>query len=129
MQAESVLIAPSIQDGLYNRAYGIPPEADSLIGEYRLTYSRHAETAARQDRAGVLDLPDRITITRANLVEVEVVGGVIVKAVVRVPYVAPWDLTLVLALLEPGEKAWVKTVWTNHKSDNKPPKHRQRYVL
>jgi hypothetical protein len=90
-----------------------------------LVYSRHAEQEARNDRYGLVILPGALTFDPNNVVEAEFTNGSLSKLVIRQPHDAQRDLILVVL---PGSRVFfVKTVWTNLKTDKHSTLNRNRY--
>lgn len=102
-----------MKDGLYHAELGLPlPETSFKLGTVGLNYSAHAKEAAQTDRYGYISLPATLDTNRSKLIEVEVLGGRIVKLVYRTRYNKEYDLVLAIAL---GGR--VKTVWLNSVND------------
>lgn len=102
---------------LYHRELGLPKQTEFLFGKtYKLRYSNHAKQACLNDRYGMITPPFTAEITRENLIEVELNGQAIVKAVIRIPYNDKNDLVIVL--MPDFDMAFVKTVWLNDRADN-----------
>lgn len=96
--------------GLFHKDVYAPPMIFKSPGVLALHYSRHALLAAKNDRYGDLTplLVPEIDLAKAEIVEVELVNGVVAKRVVRVH--ATENLVLVLAVNADG---FVRTVWGN----------------
>lgn len=101
--------------GLFHKDVFAPKILFSSPGRVSVKYSKHALNAATEDCYGNLTpyLPDYIDFDAAEIVEVEVCEGLIVKRVVRISVTE--DLALVLAVQADG---LVRTVWANLHSDN-----------
>ncbi len=97
---------------LYHFSIGFPENVIKLSGIFKLAYSYHAIRASENDRYGKIQLPTTLNVDTALLVEMEVLNGVMVKGVYRVPYNNQCDLIIVM--LADGK---VKTVWLNYNSD------------
>ncbi len=97
---------------LYHFSIGFPKDVVKVSGIFKLIYSYHAIKASENDRYGKIQLPTILDVDSALLVEMEVVDGVMVKGVYRVPYDHQCDLIIVM--LVDGK---VKTVWLNYNSD------------
>lgn len=111
--------------GLFHKDVFAPVRLFQSPGRVSLRYSTHALKAAVEDRYGDLTsyLPDYIDFDTAEIVEVEVCNGRIVKRVVRVAVTA--DLALVLAVQSDG---LVRTVWANLHSDTHATLHKGKFV-
>lgn len=103
-----------MQNALYHREVYLPSELLNLKQVTKaISATAHALKAAEEDRYGKIEIPSSVTFSGKNIVEAEVLGGRLVKILVRVPYDAERDLLLALAVPE-----WrAKTVWFNLKSD------------
>lgn len=103
---------------LYHKDKRIPKSARVVPATpVALSYSGHAQAAAREDRYGDLTnlLPEVLDFSSPDcqLIEVETdLAGKPVKRVVRIP--ATRTLDLVLAV---GADGFVRTVWANKKND------------
>lgn len=111
-----------MKDGLYNRAaYGLPAGAAEVFAHpvANLAYGPHSLAESREDRYGVADLPGSIEILAEDVVEVQVLNGRPIKAVVRFPYDDALDLVLVLVNVSLANTVnlFVKTCWFNQASD------------
>jgi hypothetical protein len=116
-----------MKDGLFHKDLGFPPNVDWLEGRtFNLRYSRHAKTACMSDRYGFIKPPGLLTFRRDLLVEVELFGGWVIKAVVRVAYDDTYDLVLVVMPERYGE-ALVKTCRLNRKDDPHNTLDRSKY--
>jgi hypothetical protein len=99
---------------LYHYQLGIPREFRTDFGQLFLDYSFHARKAAKTDRYGEISLPEVLDTSAAMVIEVE--GGLYdeeTKVVYRLPHDDEFDL--VMAVIP--QRAFVKTVWLNRKSD------------
>jgi len=99
-----------MKDGLYHRDVHLP---FTLSWAAMLNYSRHARHEATRDRYGALSLPRTLSTTEAEVIEVEVQDGKPFKAVMRKAYDDTRDIVLVVIL----DRAFVKTVWCNLRTD------------
>lgn len=104
-----------MRDGIYNVAF------DSLSKIYRiddtltLSYSPHAINEAKNDKYHpVVLLPNKLTIKTRDIVELEIVNGIVCKIIVRKSFNAILDIIYVILL----ESGIVKTIWLNRKNDN-----------
>lgn len=104
-----------MKDGIYNRAVNLPAElfAPFLRSNLRLTYSRHAKLECVRDRYNLINPPVLVDIRPEHVVEIEVLAGRPVKAVVRMPYDGSCDLVLVI-----HPDGFVRTLWLNRRTDN-----------
>ncbi len=101
---------------LYHKDIFLPAIAANLYGrKYRLQYSGHAKQACLNDRYGLIDKPPfNITITKDNLIEIELNENKLInKVVVRVPYDERFDVAV--AIIPDFDIATVKTIWKNDK--------------
>lgn len=114
-------------NGLFHRDVLMPP---ALVAQackrFALTFSGHAKVACRTDRYGVIIPPTSINPQAAQLIEVEAVKDVVVKAVIRIPHDSTRDLIIVY--VPDGETAMVKTLWFNLNSDKHYTLDKSRYV-
>jgi len=112
---------------LFHKELGLPPEVDKLEGRtFNLRYSRHAQTACVSDRYGIIKPPMLLPVRRDQIVEAELFNGWVLKATVRIPYNAVYDLVLVIMPERYGE-AFVKTCWLNRKDDTHRTLDRSKY--
>ena len=122
-------------DGLYHQALGFPAGLlDTVCKSFDCSVSvdSHARRALVDDRylsEAVADgreehpgrfnapdlLPKSLTVDKGQVIELEVVGGKVVKAVVRQPATKGFDI--VLAFIPEALCARIKTLWLNRKSD------------
>jgi hypothetical protein len=103
---------------LFHKEIGLPKIAETLYGrKFCLTYSRHAQLQAVEDRYGVIDKPPfNLEVTKDNLIELETdKSNSITKVVVRLPYDKTRDV--VVAFIPDYDLALVKTIWANLNSD------------
>lgn len=107
---------------LYHFQVGFPKAVVYIHGVLDLTYSRHALEARLNDRYGVVLLPKQLDVETAKLIEIEVEGNVVVKAVYRIPLNAECDLVLVV-----GRDGFVRTVWLNRNNDVHRTLDRSKY--
>lgn len=110
---------------VYHKDVYAPESVFASPGVTRVRYSSHAVQAAEDDRYGDLSryLRPYVDINEAEIIEVEVLGGVISKRVLRVPVAD--DLVLVMVVKADG---FVKTVWGNLASDTHKTLNRSRFV-
>ena len=97
---------------LYHFSIGFPENVIKISGIFKLIFTYHAIKASGNDRYGKIQLPTVLNVDSALLVEMEVVDGIMIKGVYRVPYDNQCDLIIVM--LANGK---VKTVWLNYNSD------------
>lgn len=115
-----------MQTMLFHKDVYAPVQLFKSPGALSLQYSRHALTAAHEDRYG--DLTDhllpKLFVASAEIVEVEcAVTGRILKRVIR--HQVTERLDLVWVVLANGV---VKTVWGNLHDDRHKTLNRGRYV-
>ena len=104
---------------LYHKDIGMPELAKQFHGKkFDLSFSHHAKMAAINDRYGVINKPPfSLTVTADNLIELELNSAMRpVKLVVRLDYDKEFDI--VLAIIPDFNRALVKTMWLNRKTDN-----------
>ncbi len=95
-------------------------------GTFKLRYSYHAKQAARSETLE-LGLPTTLNTKSARIIEVETEKGKAIKIVYRSHYFGQKDLIIVCSVIE---YPWVvKTVWTNHISDNHKTLKKENYVV
>lgn len=112
-----------MKDGLYHPKVWMP-DMNLRTGNLDLLYSEHALTVNQRNFVRPLNLPKTINFARCQIVEVEVVGGVPVKVVARMPYDMSMDICMPIRL----EDMLVKTVWLNRRGDNHITLDRSKYV-
>lgn len=119
---------------LYHRDIGFPEVVtDQLraLGDVKLSYTRHAMQACLNDRFGAIYSPlHSCRILPENVIEAEVVDGIVVKVVCRYYYDEKRDLCLALAVAPRAcRDGWaiVKTVWSNLRSDTHSTLDRSKY--
>lgn len=116
-----------LRDGRYHKELGLPAGSASLwAGRLQLRYGHHAQSEADVDRYGRAELFTEGDFEAADVVEVEVVQGQPVKAVLRFPYDDHKDLVMVLQRPEHGV-SFVRTVWFNRANDNHKSLDRSKY--
>lgn len=116
----------ALLNGLYHFQIGLPKLDLQFPAQMKLTYTRHAEQAALNDRYGAIDLPFYLHTTDALLVEIELRDQTPVKAVFRIKYDDRLDLVLVVAIS--GLRYVVKTVWLNQADDKHSTLRRGMYI-
>jgi len=109
---------------LYHKDVFFPAPARNLQFSALLRYSAHARQAATTDQYGHIDLPAVFDSRKAVLVEAEVEGQKVVKAVYRQPYQGKQDLVLVIN----PEDRLVRTVWINRHGDAHRTLDRSKYA-
>lgn len=101
---------------LYHKDLGIPESILSRCpGRLSIApvYTEHAYKAAGADRYGKINLPAKLEIANARIIEIETRNDEIVKIVYRLTYTNTYELCVAII---PG--SWlVKTVWLNCKTD------------
>ena len=111
----------------YHVDIGLPEGVQQPSEAHPLVYSQHAKHEAGREaaRGHVIELPHQLPAYR--LVEVQILGHVAVKWVVRVRVNDTQDLVLVLQNNE--AHYLVRTVWVNEASDNHKTLDRSKYAL
>jgi hypothetical protein len=108
---------------LYHKDIGFPPFFTCPDARINLIYTNHAKQAS--DSRNIRRLGS-ITLSRFQVIEIEVRDNRVVKMVVRGSYDATNDICLVITL-EKGK--WiVKTVWLNAVSDLHNTLDRSKYA-
>ena len=104
---------------LYHKSLKNFPQCIREVPErtVNLVYTNHAINEAKADRycrllQGDIQLPKSITFSSKNIIEVEIIDGTLIKAVIRTAYNSTYDLCLVIT-----SDNFVKTVWLNSKYD------------
>jgi antitoxin component of MazEF toxin-antitoxin module len=108
---------------LFHRDVGFPKNVQMMTGVLNLRYSQHALRAAREDRYGIMELPETLDVTNGKPVEIEVEDGRVVKSVYRASYDDEIDMVIVV---QPD--GFVKTVWFNMKTDKHKTLDRSKYT-
>ncbi len=99
-----------MRDGLYHRDLGLPNIA--IASGYNLRWTSHAKEQASY--RNVWPRPARVdNLTNANIVELEILNGKPIKALLRVPYNSYEDMVMALNLTDGA----VRTIWLNSKTD------------
>lgn len=114
-----------MQSKLYHREVFAPSALFKSPGILSLRYTEHARLAAKNDRYGDLSqyLRPDVQFDAADIVEIEVQGGLIAKWVVRLSVTRQLDL--VMAITREGA---VKTVWGNKADDSHASLDIRKYV-
>src|ERR1700759_1712875 len=102
------------------------PKSLELKEAYIITpkYSNHSLQAAKDDRYGIIKLPETVTFSQRNIIEVETSNDIDVdKVLVRIPYNKELDLCLVILL----KTNIVKSLWANLKTDTHKTLNKQKY--
>ena len=107
---------------LYHKDLGFPPDMVLPPTDLWLHYTGHALYAASQEGIQARDLPTRLPAS-FQVVEVEMLGDLTTKWVLRWRFTAEDDLVVVI--LRDGT---VKTVWVNHVEDTHRTLQRHRYT-
>lgn len=112
---------------LYHRDIGFPESLELQYGyTFDLTYSKHAQEAAKTDRYGLIKLPQGITFHKDRIIEVETEDNVTVtKMVVRMNYPLNNKLDIVYVIIP--QTGLVKTVWINAVSDKHTTLNKNKY--
>jgi hypothetical protein len=95
------------------------------VGNFPLDYGNHAREEQKNDRFGELVLPESLDTSKAEVIEVELIGKDITKVVYRMPMDKYRDISLAVI---PGKKMFVKTVWSNPWNDNHKTLKTGRYA-
>lgn len=99
---------------LYHFELGFPKHLTiRKVGPLKLKYSRHAQSAAKNDRYGIITLPETVVIEPQDLIEIGMVGEKPTKIVVRQAYDVLHDIIIVMNTAD----NLVRTVWLNRRSD------------
>jgi len=101
---------------LYHKQIGLPVTVNKALGHYVCKFTMHSLQACLNDRYGKVKPPLEIDITAQNVVECEILGQSVAKVVIRQSYNETKDISL--ALIPDGNRAIVKTLWLNDKTDN-----------
>lgn len=98
---------------LYHRDVYLPERIRNLTPRRIPVFaSAHARRAALDDRYGVIQLPEDITFSGANVIEIEMQGSTVTKWVLRLPLDKFDDAIYVVT-----HEGCIKTVWRNRKTD------------
>lgn len=109
---------------LYHSEVYMPTHLANPCHRGRLRYTKHALRAALDDRYGAIVLPTRFVPEAAVLIETETDNcDQVQKQVWRIQLDEKRDLILVIM-----PTGWVKTVWSNLRTDHHNTLNRQRYV-
>jgi ribosomal protein L2 len=115
-------------NGLFHRDVFLPPELiTKACNRFKLTFSKHAREACRNDKYGIIIPPTSINPKPEQIIEVEVVNGNVVKVVARINHDSRRDL-MIAYIPEENGVAFVKTLWFNLTSDNHRTLDKSRYV-
>jgi len=113
---------------LYHREIYMPPRVLAAFkAGVRLGFgiSAHALKAAKEDRYGEIEIPPAINVFSKDIIEVEMLGGKLVKVVARKEYDATRDAIYAIAVSPAGHM--LKTVWANLKTDDHKTLRRHLY--
>jgi hypothetical protein len=104
---------------------GFPADLKLPKGPFLLKYTKHAQEAAKEDRYSKtpIILPITVDFEKADIFEVEMDNGVLIKLTCRFPHNDDYDL--VMPIINDGKI--VKTVWLNDKLDDHPTLDLSRY--
>ena len=108
---------------LYHRDIHLPKEVEPYVGRvYRLLYTAHAQSAAKTDRYGKIDLSKVDKMMKVDLkdvveAEIDDVAGDVTKLVIRKPYDEQFDIVIAFTPNIRSNEGTVRTVWLNRKSD------------
>jgi hypothetical protein len=98
---------------VYHKDLGLPA-VQLPTGKVQVTYTYHAQEAAKTDRYGHIFLASTLDLTNAETVEVTLVAGRLQKVLYRMTYSKTCDVCMVVDV-----NTWkVITVWLNSKTDN-----------
>lgn len=115
-----------MKDGLYHREIAMPREVATLkTVTICPTHTRHAREAALTDRYGVINLPEVVSFSGADVVEAEITEGRVSKLVVRRPYDETRDIVMAIGFR--NSESFLKTVWGNLKTDRHATLRREIY--
>lgn len=113
---------------LYHKDVGFPAGVSFPKGIYPVRYTNHAMQEARGDRYGDVSglLPYYLDMGKAEVIEAEMSGRLVVKLLVRVQL--PGNLDACLAL-DINARVWAaKTVYVNERTDRHRTLNRSRYA-
>lgn len=108
---------------LYHKSIGFPDDITFFCGIFELIYTKHAIRASENDRYGNINLPTFLDTEKADLVEIEVNDGIMVKGVYRTYYDNKYDLIIVMT-----HDRKVKTVWLNDRTDKHSTLDKSKYT-
>ena len=115
-----------MKDGLYHKEIAMPREVTALKAvTIRPTHTRHAREAALTDRYGVINLPEVVSFSGADVVEAEITEGRVSKLVVRRPYDEARDIVMAIGFR--NSESFLKSAWFNLRNDNHGTLNRERY--
>lgn len=102
---------------IYHKEVGFPLVVSQFFGrKYRLSFSSHAKAECRKDRYGLIIPPREITVTKDNLIEVEITNNVLVgKILIRTKFNDTHDISI--AFIPDYDTGFVKTLWLNETTD------------
>lgn len=96
--------------------------ADKMV---KLNPTCHAIEAAYNDRYGIIDIPEKINLSKVKIFEIEVDDiGNLIKVCIRMKYNDDYDLCM--PILIKGLK--IKTVWLNSVNDRHNTLDRSKYA-
>lgn len=112
---------------LFHRELGIPANLMAKLAgaTLALNFSRHAMLECVRDKRGVIQPPKQVTLTPANIVEVE---SDTLKTLVRLPYKVGLDLVLAILPERGIGEATVKTCWLNETTDAHSTLDKSKYA-
>ena len=110
---------------LYHKDIYIPENIKEQLPDkpIKLVYSRHAEDARHNDRYGEVTKLSWLNPAEAEVIEVEVIGGKIIKVVYRLKMDDTLDQCVVVNVPE----GLVRTVWANRRNDNHKTLNKSKY--
>jgi hypothetical protein len=115
---------------LFHAAIGFPSTFRAHVGEFSLSYTKHAFHAALNDKylapGEVINLPHRLVVSTCAIIEIEHSNYRTSKILYRAPYDSHFDLCIAVI---PGVPMVVKTVWLQAKSDSHKTLDRTRYSV
>lgn len=112
---------------LYHKDIGFPDDINLPRGfspVMDLQYSAHANEEALKDRYGEIRLPHRIDVRKGTTIEIGVTNKTVTKMVIRFSYDETLDIVLVII----PDRAFVKTVWFNKKTDTHKSLDHSKYA-
>jgi hypothetical protein len=81
--------------------------------------------ACLNDKYGKIVPPLQVVVSQDNIIEIEILGQSVAKVVIRQSYNETKDISL--ALIPDGNRAIVKTLWLNDKTDNHATLNPEKY--
>lgn len=92
--------------------------------EFNLTYGKHAQQEAQQDRYGEVKFPTSLCLEKYSVIEVETDDNITpIKILVRISHCQYLDICIAFI----PQTGIVKTVWLNKKTDKHLTLDRSKY--